>query len=142
MTRAERLSALALALPEEVDRLWATLPATPAFQWVAAPTCASVMARAQVNGDGLLFNLGEVVVTRCVIRLAPDGPVGVATVPGRSRRQAVRAALLEALSQGVDEASGRLRTDIAALRTAIQARQDARVASVQGSATVFGSGGA
>ena len=57
------------------------------------------MARGRPGGDGAPFNLGEMTVTRCTVRLE-DGTVGHAYVAGRDMRQAELAAVLDAVLQG------------------------------------------
>lgn len=74
--------------------------ATP--RWLRAPETGLMMVRGRAGGTGERFNLGEVTVTRCALRLDGVGaaaPVGVAYVLGRSHRQAQLAALADALLQ-------------------------------------------
>jgi alpha-D-ribose 1-methylphosphonate 5-triphosphate synthase subunit PhnG len=73
----------------------------PPHTRLRGPETGLVMVRGRAGGDGALFNLGEMTVTRCAVRLA-DGRVGHAYVAGRDARQAELAALLDALLQ--DEA--------------------------------------
>ncbi len=71
-------------------------------RWLRRPETGLMMVQGRVGGTGERFNLGEVTVTRCALRLAvvQDGaPVGVAYVLGRSHRQAQMAALADALLQ-------------------------------------------
>ena len=56
------------------------------------------MARGRQGGDGAPFNLGEMTVTRCTVRLR-GRPVGHAYVAGRDMRQAELAAVLDAVLQ-------------------------------------------
>ena len=56
------------------------------------------MVRGRIGGDGRAFNLGEMTVTRCALRLA-DGTVGHAYVQGRDKPHAEAAALIDALMQ-------------------------------------------
>src|SRR5262245_24776306 len=72
-------------------------PAVP-FTWLRAPETGLVMVRARAGGTGDKFNLGEMTLTRCALRLA-DGTVGVAYIQGRSHRKAELAALADALLQ-------------------------------------------
>ena len=61
-----------------------------------------MMVQGRVGGTGERFNLGEVTVTRCALRLtvsAAASPVGVAYVLGRSHRQAQLVAIADALLQ-------------------------------------------
>ena len=61
-----------------------------------------VMARAQAGGNGQVFNMGEVTVTRCSVRHA-RGAVGYGYVAGRHPVRAELAARLDALFQGLSE---------------------------------------
>lgn len=71
-------------------------------QWLRRPETGLMMVQGRAGGTGERFNLGEVTVTRCALRLAastPDAPVGVAYVMGRNHHQAHLAALADALLQ-------------------------------------------
>ncbi|WP_225027758.1 phosphonate C-P lyase system protein PhnG [Xinfangfangia pollutisoli] len=88
---------LARARPE---RLAALLPAPlPAHADLRAPEIGAVMVRGRVSASGAPFNLGEMTVTRCALRLTDCGTVGHAYVQGRDRDHARRAALVDALMQ-------------------------------------------
>lgn len=76
----------------------AEAPALPAHVRLRGPETGLVMTRGRQGGDGAPFNLGEMTVTRCSVRLA-DGTVGHAYVAGRDARQAELAALLDAALQ-------------------------------------------
>jgi alpha-D-ribose 1-methylphosphonate 5-triphosphate synthase subunit PhnG len=62
-----------------------------------------VMVRARTGGTGGQFNLGQMTVTRCALRLAGgaagSGGVGLGYVQGRSKRHAELAAVFDALLQ-------------------------------------------
>ena len=79
----------------------AALPA----RWLRAPETGLMMVQGRAGGTGERFNLGEVTVTRCALRVEVDGAdggeptVGVAYVLGRSHRQVQLAALADALLQ-------------------------------------------
>jgi alpha-D-ribose 1-methylphosphonate 5-triphosphate synthase subunit PhnG len=67
-----------------------------------APETGLLMVRGRIGGTGNRFNLGEVTVTRCVLRVVGDDQrpaVGVAYVLGRSSQRARLAALADALLQ-------------------------------------------
>jgi alpha-D-ribose 1-methylphosphonate 5-triphosphate synthase subunit PhnG len=72
-------------------------------QWLRAPETGLMMVQGRVGGTGERFNLGEVTVTRCVLRLGIRGDanarIGVAYVMGRSHRKAHLAALADAMLQ-------------------------------------------
>lgn len=82
------------------------------------------MVRGRAGGDGTPFNMGEMTVTRCTVRLE-DGTLGHAYVAGRDARQAELAALVDALLQ-----DGSRRADVAqAVIEPLQAAQAARRAT-------------
>jgi alpha-D-ribose 1-methylphosphonate 5-triphosphate synthase subunit PhnG len=102
LSRATWMSVLANA---PVDLLESALAshslATP--QWLRAPETGLMMVQGRAGATGERFNLGEVTVTRCALRLSPDASaaaqVGVSYVLGRSHRQALLAAAADALLQ-------------------------------------------
>jgi alpha-D-ribose 1-methylphosphonate 5-triphosphate synthase subunit PhnG len=73
----------------------------PAYTWLRRPETGLVMVRGRIGGTGNRFNLGEMTVTRCTLRLA-NGRSGVAYIQGRSHRRAELAALADALLQSAD----------------------------------------
>lgn len=117
------MSLLAKAPAAELKRLWAEQK-VPAFVWLRAPEIGGVMVRGRAGGTGAAFNLGEMTVTRCSLRLG-SGVVGHAVVQGRDRDKAEAAALIDALMQG--DAAERLR---AQLLVPLQARM-AEVAGIR-----------
>ena len=74
---------------------------TPAaLQWLRKPETGLYMVQGRVGGTGERFNLGEITVTRCAVRVDGNGSaVGVAYVMGRSHRQAQLAAMADAWLQ-------------------------------------------
>jgi alpha-D-ribose 1-methylphosphonate 5-triphosphate synthase subunit PhnG len=72
----------------------------PAFTWLRQPEIGAIIVRGRAGGTGAAFNMGEMTVTRCALRLASDqGPVGHGYVQGRDARHAEHAALADALLQ-------------------------------------------
>ena len=69
------------------------------FEWLRKPEIGGVMVRGRMGGTGAPFNLGEMTVTRCSLRL-PEGQVGHGYVQGRNKAAAQAAALVDALMQG------------------------------------------
>ncbi|WP_137176925.1 phosphonate C-P lyase system protein PhnG [Roseomonas sp. AR75] len=96
------MGVLARASAEQIARHLADLPPAPAHVRLRGPETGLLMVRGRAGGDGAPFNLGEMTVTRCAVRL-PDGRVGHAYVAGRDARQAELAALVDALM--LDEAA-------------------------------------
>ncbi|KNG94455.1 phosphonate metabolism protein PhnG [Pseudaestuariivita atlantica] len=70
----------------------------PGHDWLRAPEIGSVMVRGRTGGTGAPFNLGEMTVTRCTLKLA-SGEVGHGYVQGRRKACATAAALVDALMQ-------------------------------------------
>jgi alpha-D-ribose 1-methylphosphonate 5-triphosphate synthase subunit PhnG len=137
MTRAERMSALALAEITELNEIWEGLATRPHFHWITQPEFGAVMVRGRVCADGRAFNLGEAAVTRCALQLADTETVGFACVIGRRRRHATLAALLDAVAQ-TDEAIGdAARQRIEGLRAARALRKQAVRASVSATEVDF-----
>lgn len=119
--RRRWMGILARASAAEIERYLADIPPPPPHRRLRGPETGLVMVRGRTGGDGAAFNLGEMTVTRCAVRLE-DGRVGHAYVAGRDARQAELAALLDALL--LDEAA---RPAIAAaVIEKLAAAQDAR----------------
>ncbi len=98
--RQRWMAVLACAAPEDIALLWKTVvaPSAPAVDYLRPAETGMVMTRGRAGGTGDRFNLGEMTVTRCSVRLG-DGSVGHAYVAGRSKRHAEMAAVLDALLQ-------------------------------------------
>lgn len=117
-TQSERqhwLGLLARSAPEQLAQLAADLPQP---QLLRAPEIGAVMVQGRIGTTGAAFNLGEMTVTRCSVRLA--GAVGHAMVQGRDRQHALRAATLDALLQTAD--APRIHHEVLAPLAAAEAR--------------------
>ena len=118
------LGLLARAPEGRVSALLAGAGEPTRFEWLRRPETGCVMVRGRAGGTGAAFNLGEMTVTRCSLRLG-DGTVGHGYVQGRSKAGAEAAALVDALMQ--TDASERLeRAVLAPLEAEEAARRDAR----------------
>lgn len=104
ITRKDWMSLLAKAPEELLNQLWKSAAIEVQHQWLRPPETGAVMVRGRAGGTGAPFNLGEMTVTRCAVRLA-DGRVGHGYVAGRSRGKARIAALCDALLQDKDRAA-------------------------------------
>ena len=102
----------------------AEAPPLPPHTRLRGPETGLVMARGRQGGDGAPFNLGEITVTRCSIRLQ-DGTVGHAYATGRDSAQAELAAVLDAALQD----AGRRPALLAAVIEPLAAAQAARRAA-------------
>lgn len=120
------MAVLAKARPAEIDAAWRRLEEPPAYERLRGPEVGLVMVRGRTGGDGAPFNLGEMTVARCTVRLR-DGRVGHAYVPGRDLTHAERAAALDALLQGDDDS--RVAGTVIAPLAEAQARRRAEAAA-------------
>jgi len=101
------MALLAAAAPARLAELAASLPALPEAQELRSPETGLALVRGRQGGDGAAFNLGEMTLTRCAVRLA-SGTVGHAFLAGRSHAHARLAALLDAMLQ--DDPTGPVRS--------------------------------
>ena len=122
--RRRWMAVLARASAGEIDAHLAALPAPPPYIRLRGPETGLVMVRGRAGGDGAPFNLGEMTVTRCAVRLA-DGRVGHAYCAGRDARQAELAALVDAMLLDPESHSQVESRVIAPLAQAQAARREA-----------------
>lgn len=129
LARKAWMSTLAKAAPA---RLAALMPDLPEHSVLRAPEVGAVMVRGRVGATGAPFNLGEMTVTRCSVRLA-EGVVGHAWVEGRDRRHALRAALVDALMQteAATEVQARIIDPLAGEAHALRAARAAKAAATK-----------
>ncbi len=133
MSESERQRWMGLLARAPGPRLAALMPAPlPEHEVLRAPEVGAVMVRGRTGATGAPFNLGEMTVTRCSLRLA-DGIVGHAWVQGRDKDHARRAAVLDALMQGPN--AGQMRVSVleplAAEEAARRAARAARAAATK-----------
>lgn len=96
-----RQGAMATCADATADELATAVAATGyagAVTVLRRPEAGLVMVRGRTGGDGDAFNLGEMTVTRCVVRL-DNGCDGYAFIPGRDGECARDAAVIDALMQ-------------------------------------------
>ncbi|MEM9755982.1 MAG: phosphonate C-P lyase system protein PhnG [Pseudomonadota bacterium] len=99
--RKDRLSLLAKAPSDQVVALWSSWlngAMEPPHDILRGPEVGAIMVRGRAGAIGAPFNLGEMTVTRCTVRLA-SGAVGHGYVQGRSAQAARIAALIDALCE-------------------------------------------
>ncbi len=138
-TRAQWLALLArapLALLEQV--LQPHLQASP--YWLRKPETGLMMVEARAGGNGERFNLGEMTVTRCALRLSNSTAhrhVGVAYIVGRSHRHAYLAAVADALLLDETEHSEIERSLLTQVRALLATKQASRQAQADTSKVDF-----
>lgn len=123
--RQKALATLAAASAEAVSEKFESL-SPPSYDVVRKPETGLVMVRGRMGGTGSPFNLGEVTVTRCVIRLE-SGETGNAYSLGRDKQKALQSAVIDALWQK-HETRAQIETSIIA---PLAAAQNAEKASVK-----------
>lgn len=119
--RQDWMGLLARAPVDRISDLWAALHISPECTWLRSPEIGGVMVRGRLGGTGAPFNLGEMTVTRCTVRLQNSGTVGHAVVQGRDKTKARLAALIDALMQ--TDLSDRIRSALIAPLEAEETRQ-------------------
>jgi len=130
--RRQWMGLLARSAPGALERAWQGLAARPGYEVLRAPQAGLALVRARAGGDGAPFNLGEMTMTRCAVRLAgpaPDGAdaadslLGLGYVAGRDARKAELAAVFDALLQDPARQAALLEAVIAPLAAAEAARR-------------------
>ncbi|MDF0729183.1 phosphonate C-P lyase system protein PhnG [Pseudomonas entomophila] len=102
------------------------------YQLIRAPEIGMALVRGRMGASGAPFNLGEMTVTRCVVRLA-DGRTGYSYLAGRDKRCAELAALADAHLQGARQAHwlAQLIEPLARAQAERRARHDAETAATR-----------
>lgn len=99
--RARWMSLLARAPSGALREAAERYGALPQFQWLRRPQTGLAVVRARTGGTGSQFNLGDMSLCRCALRI-DSGEMGVAYVAGRDAQHAQWAALFDALLQSSD----------------------------------------
>ncbi|QKJ87671.1 phosphonate C-P lyase system protein PhnG [Paramixta manurensis] len=129
--RQRWLSVLAHAASRDLEPLWQALKLQPEYEVLRAAETGLTRLQARIGGKGGRFILGDMTVTRAVIRLA-DGTCGYSYHAGRDKPHAERCALIDALLQQPTHHArlqDALITPLAALREARLRQRAGEVAS-------------
>lgn len=129
--RQRWMGVLARARREELDAHADALRDAD-YHLLRAAETGMTLVRGRMGGTGSPFNLGEMTVTRCVVRLG-DGRTGYSYVAGRDKRHAELAALADAHLQGADAAAwqARLIEPLARTQAERRAAQEAEIATTK-----------
>lgn len=133
--RARWMSLLAKASCDILSRAVAQYGELPPYLWLRRPEVGLAMVRARTGGTGRQFNLGEMSVTRCALRLQ-SGETGVAYVAGRDTRHATLAAMFDALMQS-DAREKVERTVLRPIESALAEKRARTVAQAQSTRVEF-----
>lgn len=124
LERKDWMGLIARAPEGRARDLLGDLDANISKTFLRTPEIGSVMVRGRAGGSGAPFNLGEVTVTRCSIKLA-CGTVGHGHVQGRRKVCAETAAIIDALMQ-TDRAAGIQDAVLGPLQSEESARRSTR----------------
>lgn len=102
--RRRWMAVLARAKADRIAALLRDCDDIPAHTVLRGPDSGLIMVRGRAGGGGSAFNLGEMTVTRCTVRIS-NGTVGHAYVAGREGWRAELAALVDALMQDQNRAA-------------------------------------
>lgn len=116
--RRRRLSVLAKTPVAKLEEAWRAFASRVEFDYLRQPETGLCLLRARAGGTGMRFNLGEMTISRCAVRLA-TGEIGYGYVAGRSMRHAELAALFDAMLQRPDATVPPLDTLIERLEQAL-----------------------
>ncbi len=96
--RQQWLGVLAKSASHSLQQQWQSLLLEPEYQFIRKPETGLTMLRGRLGGSGQPFNMGEMTLTRCAVRLS-SGTLGVSYIAGRNKQHAITAALADALLQ-------------------------------------------
>ena len=96
--RKSWMSLLATSNKNDLLNLWEQKKINIRYEWLRTPEIGSIMAQGRMGVTGDKFNIGEVTITRCSIKLN-CGTIGHSYVQGRSKKKAEISALCDALMQ-------------------------------------------
>ena len=91
------MAILAKSSPVDLEQQVKTLGEIPKYTFLRNSEIGLAMVRGRAGGTGEAFNLGEMTVTRCVIKMGEI--TGFGYVGGRSKRHAELAAVCDGLLQ-------------------------------------------
>ena len=96
--RKSWMSLLATSNQSDLLYLWEQKKIKVNYVWLRTPEIGSIMAQGRMGVTGDKFNIGEVTITRCSLKLN-CGTIGHSYVQGRSKKKAEISALCDALMQ-------------------------------------------
>lgn len=126
--RRRWLGILARGSRQELEAAWCSLRPAPRYSLLRQPETGLVLVRGRVGGTGEPFNLGEMTMTRCAVRLLQGAEtIGLSFTAGRDQRHAELAAVFDALLQDSEHRSTITATLIAPIesRLATERRAEA-----------------
>lgn len=99
--RQQWMATLAMANTDELLLCSKTLVRKESFEDIRSAEVGLAQVRGRMGGTGSAFNLGDMTISRCVLR-SSEGIYGYSYVSGRSKIHAQRAAELDAMLQSAN----------------------------------------
>ncbi|WP_296058469.1 phosphonate C-P lyase system protein PhnG [uncultured Amphritea sp.] len=96
--RQRWISVLAKAPTKTLLALSDSVVSDMQFEVIREPETGLTQVRARMGGKGDAFNMGDMTVTRCVVR-SHNATLGFSYITGRRKQHALRAAQLDAMLQ-------------------------------------------
>lgn len=121
-TRPENMAILAKSSVIELEQQVKTLKKLPKYTFLRQPEIGLTMVRGRAGGTGEVFNLGEITITRCVVKILNQ--TGFGYVKGRSKRHAELAAVCDGLLQQEEWQDRVYHQVIQPLQTQLRQKQD------------------
>jgi alpha-D-ribose 1-methylphosphonate 5-triphosphate synthase subunit PhnG len=131
--RRRRMAVIAGSGDADLEAAWARFDRDPQCVLLRGPETGLVALRGRIGGDGALFQFGEAVVTRAVVKLE-DGSIGHALLLGRDKRKAKLAAVIDAMAHSGNfaaEIDAVVIAPLAAAQSARDARRQAETAATK-----------
>ncbi len=123
------MGVLSMAPSARLYALFDAVSDKPDFEFLRKPESGLIMTQGRVGGTGSAFNMGEMTVTRCSVKLS-NGTVGHAYQAGRDKKKARCCALLDAMLQQPDRHKEIMKSVIEPLKAEQAARDMARAKKV------------
>jgi alpha-D-ribose 1-methylphosphonate 5-triphosphate synthase subunit PhnG len=117
------MSVLARSAFSDLQTQWAVLDLPlPIFQVIRPAEIGLAQVRARMGGGGRQFNMGDVTLTRAVVKL-DSGEMGYSYLQGRNKQHAELAAVIDGLMQ-TSEYQERLTRELISPLAALKAEQE------------------
>ena len=123
------IGVLSMAPSARLSDLFEAVPEKPDYEFLRKPESGLIMTQGRIGGAGGAFNMGEMTVTRCSVKLS-DGTVGHAYQAGRDKKKARCCALLDAMLQQPERRLEIMNSIIEPLKAEQAARDLARAKKV------------
>lgn len=130
------MSVLSTADFKEIESRWKFVGFEEPYEFLRKPEPGMVMVRGRADGNGQAFNMGEMTVTRCAVRLS-NGVTGCGYVMGTNTRHAELAALCDALLQSDAWGSNVVRQIIRPVEKTLRDRKEAESKAVSSTKVDF-----